>query len=186
MKPILLAIALFGAIAAAAVAGYLFAVQQMPARHIESGLDRPTNLFDQHLLQSGLLACNDLFGRLGGELTAGAQFAARSNWIKDSGDRPNSIAAVVGMVSESAKGNPPQSSGVLFAVPGRDGTGCAGQFVRVSYVLASCTDFAAARPSDSAVDTELAGLTTIALPSGETVMLLPADRGCVVTTSKQL
>ncbi|HVZ15422.1 MAG TPA: hypothetical protein VG894_13250 [Bauldia sp.] len=167
--------------AVATVATYQFAETRLQRQF--PTLDRQGNLFDQQLVQSGILSCVDAFGGLGDQLTKGTQFAVRSHWTRDSSDASDSISALVGMSAPNPAGGPAkQTVGTVFAAA--DGRGrCAGYMVRVSALPVSCNAFAAGRPQDARLGPALEDLTTVDLASGEQTILLPTDTGCVAVST---
>lgn len=170
-------------IAGAGWGGYRYAASRAGDAH-HAPLDRPSNVFDQHLLRSGIYACADMFGRLGSKLTSGAPYAVHSRWSEETGDGLGDITALVGMALPGPDGKPGMpAAGIVFSA-GAEGRGCAGQFVRVTTVAATCTAFAKGRPHGATLGPALENLTTIELPSGEDVVLLPVQGSCVAITVK--
>lgn len=170
--------------AAAAFGGYKVAQNQLSGDMRHMPLDRPGNLFDQHLLQSGIFACADTFGRLGADLTNGAPFGIRSRWKTNEAGTIDSIYAQVGMALPDGNGGLTMpGAGIVFAA-GVENKGCAGLLVRVTSIPATCDAFAQGRPEGARLGPTLQNLKTVELATGQDLILLPVGNSCVALSQQ--
>ena len=162
---------------------------QTPA-HLPSAKKAPTgSLFDRQVRESKIHTCATVFSALGNGLTASAPYSVRSQ-MNAAASNNHSIQSLVILnppsatpaqqpSSQQSQGQP--NAGIVFAAP--IGKACEGQLVRVTPALMSCPDVAAQLIKAKGQDSPIGGLTTIAMPNGSQVMLIPVeDNICVSVT----
>lgn len=163
--------------AASPVSGGLALAQTTPGGQ---PAQTPT-VFDQHARQGKITTCANLFGSLGRGLATGTTYSAQSHWNESAGNA-HTVQSLVAMKSETK--NPGQvTAGVVFAAP--VGGACEGGVVKVTPTAQSCPALAADLIKGNGRSAVLGGLTVVALPNGEQIMLVPWQNACVAVATLQ-
>ncbi|WP_172627074.1 hypothetical protein [Bradyrhizobium ivorense] len=140
-------------------------------------------VFDDHARQANITTCANLFGRLGRGVTVNSTYTAKSQWDSRAGN-VHSVQSLVAL-SQTAPNNTTQpAAGVVFAAP--VGSGCEGNLVRVTPNPQSCPAVAAELAKLNGQSGALGELSTLMLPNGAQVMLIPVGNACVAVTALRI
>jgi hypothetical protein len=140
-------------------------------------------VFDDHARQANITTCANLFGTLGRGVTANSTYTAKSQWDSKGGN-VHSVQSLVAL-SQTAPNNTTQpAAGVVFAAP--VGSGCEGNLVRVTPNPQSCPAVAAELAKLNGQSSALGDLSTLTLPNGAQVMLIPVGNACVAVTALRI
>jgi hypothetical protein len=142
---------------------------------------QPT-VFDDHARQGNIVTCANLFGTLGRGLATNSTYTAQSQWDAKAGNS-HSVQSLVALTPSPATPSSAaqQAAGIVFAAP--VGSSCEGNLVRVTPRTESCPTVAAELAKLNGQNGALGDLSTIALPNGAQVVLIPFGNACVAVTA---
>lgn len=148
---------------------------------------QPT-VFDDQARQANIVTCANLFGTLGRGIAMNSNYTAQSQWDAKAGNA-HSVQSLVALApNQPPQGNQvpqgsasQQAAGVVFAAP--VGSACEGNLVRVTPRTENCSAVAAELAKLNGQNGALGDLTTIVLPNGAQVVLIPFGNACVAVTA---
>lgn len=161
------------------------AAQAQPAAAQPQAAAAPqqATVFDDHARQANITTCANLFGALGRGVTVNSTYTAKSQWDSKSGNA-HSVQSLVAL-NQAAPGNAAQpAAGVVFAAP--VGSGCEGNLVRITPSPETCSAVAAELAKLNGQSGTLGDLSTLSLPNGAQVMLIPLGNACVAVTALRI
>jgi hypothetical protein len=152
-----------------------------PAQAPPAAGQQQATVFDEHARQANITTCANLFGTLGRGLTANTTYTAQSQWDSRAGNvhSVQSLVALNQAAPNNAAAQP--AAGVVFAAP--VGSGCEGNLVRVTPNPQSCPAVAAELGKLNGQSGALGDLSTLTLPNGAQVLLIPFGNACVAVTA---
>ncbi|VIO78892.1 hypothetical protein CI1B_75670 [Bradyrhizobium ivorense] len=154
------------------------AAAQQPA----AGQQQAT-VFDDHARQANITTCASLFGTLGRGVTVNSTYTAKSQWDSRAGN-VHSVQSLVALSQPAPNNTTLPAAGVVFAAP--VGSGCEGNLVRITPNPQSCSAVAAELAKLNGQSSALGELSTLTLPNGAQVMLIPVGNACVAVTALRI
>jgi len=153
-----------------------------PAQPQPAGQQQAT-VFDDHARQANITTCANLFGTLGRGVTVNSTYTAKSQWDSRAGNA-HSVQSLVALNQQAPNNATLPAAGVVFAAP--VGSSCEGNLVRVTPSPESCPTVAAELAKLNGQSGTLGELSTLSLPNGAQVVLIPVGNACVAVTALRI
>lgn len=171
-----------GAVLGAAFAGYGGYLPRIETATAQEAQPVNGTLFDDHIAQAAMPACEALYPQMGALLTDGASYAVQTRWHAIDPER-QAVQSIVGLNFDTPQHSGP-AAGYVYAAP--SGSACSGSVLRVTPVEADCASLATALVSAPAELSQLESISVYAFETGEQLALLPFGTACVAVSSMSL
>jgi len=140
-------------------------------------------VFDDHARQGSISTCANVFSALGRGVATNSTYTAQSQWDSKAGNA-HSVQSLVALNQTMPNNTAQRAAGVVFAAP--VGSACEGNLVRVTPSAESCPAVAAELAKINGQTGALGDLSTMTLPNGAQVMLVPFGNACIAVTALRI